>query len=163
MLLYFEVLDRLPVLIIFGPFCRLQDTHQHTHPQTADGMKPLVVLRAVRPRGLPPVPACGIPLPVTHLLVLPPLAGTHQAMPHLAMVEPQEVYARTAGMKLQKLTGKPQDMGVAGLKRPALTEEMSLWVRLQPQEPVRESLGGMKPLLVRWAPQHHYLPQEKLQ
>lgn len=125
-------------------------------------MKPLAALRAVRPQGPPPVPACGTPLPVTHLLVLLPLAGTHLAMPRLAMVEPQEVYARTAGMKLQKPTGKPRDTGVAGLKRRARIEEMNLWVRLQPQGPVRESLGGMKPLPVRWDPQRHYLPLEKL-
>lgn len=54
-------------------------------------------------------------------------------------------------------------MEVAGLKPHVQTEEMNQWVRLQPREPVRESLGGMKHLLVRWDPQHHYSPLEKLQ
>lgn len=148
------------------PLLRLQDTPQdtppHTHLQTADGMKPLAALKAARHQGPPPVPACGTPLPVTHLLALPPLAETRLATPHLAMVEPQEAYARTAGTKPQRQRGKRRDTGVAGLKRHAQTEEMSRWARLQPQGPVRGSLGGMKPLPVRWDPQHHYSPREKL-
>lgn len=142
--------------------CRLQDTRLHTHLQTADGMKHLAVLKAVRLQGPLPVPACGTPLPVTHLLALLPLAGTRLATPRLAMVEPQEVYARTAGTKPQRQKERPRGTGAAGLKPHAQTEEMSRWARLQLQEPVRESLGGMKPLPVRWDPQHHYLPQEKL-
>lgn len=149
------------IFLLFLVCCRLQDTPQHTRLQTADGMKPLAALKAVRPQVPLPVPACGTPLPVTHLLVLPPLAETHLAMPHLAMVEPQEVYARTAGTKPQKPKERLRDMGVVGLKRHARTGEMSRWARLQPQGPVRGSLGGMKPLPVRWDLQRHYLPQEK--
>lgn len=141
--------------------CRLQDTPLHTHLQTAVGMKPLAALKAVRPQGPPPAPACGIPPPVTHLLALPPLAGTHLVMPRPATVEPQEVYARTAGTKPQRQKERPRDTGVDGLKHHAQTEEMSQWARLQPQGPARGSLGGMKPLPVRWDPLHHYLPQEK--
>lgn len=142
--------------------CRLQDTPQHTHLQTVDGMKPQAGLRAVKLQGLLPVPACGTPLPVTLQQGLPPLAGIHLATLHLAMVEPQEVYGRTAGMKPPKLKERPQDMEVAGQKRHAQTEEMSQWVRLLPQVPVRGSHAGMKLLLVKWDPQHPYLPQEKL-
>lgn len=125
-------------------------------------MKPLAVLKGVRLQEPPPAPACGIPLQVTHLLVLPLLAETHLAMRHPAMVEPQEVYARTVGTKPQRRKGKPRDMAVAGLKRHAQTEEMSRWARLQPLGPVRGSLDGMKPLPVRWDPPHHYSPQERL-
>lgn len=142
--------------------CRLRDTPLHTHLQTADGMKPLAALKAVRPQGPLPVPACGIPLLVTHLLVLLPLAETHQVTLRLAMVEQREVYAKTVGMKLQRQKGRPQDMGVAGLKHHVQTEETSQWVRPQPRGPVRGNLGGMKPLPVRWDPPHHCLPQEKL-
>lgn len=153
---------RCPAGTRLMPTLRLQDTLLHTHPQTADGMKPLAALKAVRPQGPPPVPVCGTLLPATHLLVLPPLAGTHLDTPHLAMVERQEVFARTVGTKPQRQKERPLDTGVAGLKRHAQTEEMSQWVRLQPQGPVRGSLVGMKPLPVRWDPQHHYLPQERL-
>lgn len=152
---------RCPAGTRLMPVLRLQDTPLHTHPQTADGMKPQAALKAVRPQGPLPVPACGSPLPATHLLVPPPLAGTHLATPHLAMVEPQVVCARTAGMKPQRQTERPQDTGAAGLKPHAQTEETSLWARLQPLGPARGSLGGMKLLPVRWDPQHHYLPQEK--
>lgn len=151
--------------VIFSIFlvpCRLQDTPLHTHLQTADGMKPLAALKAVTLLGPLPVPACGTPLPVTHLLALPPLVGTLLATPRLATVEPQEAYARTAGTKPRRQKGRPRDTGVAGPKPHAQTEEMSRWARPRPQEPVRGSLGGMKPLPVRWDPQHHYLLQEKL-
>lgn len=157
---------RCPAGIRRIPLLRLQDTpldtHLHTHLQTADGMKPLAVLKAVRPQGPLPVLACGTPLPVTHLLALPLLAGTHPVTPRLAMVGPQEVYARTAGTKPQRQKERPRDTGVAGLKRHAQTEEMSLWARPQHQGPVRGSHGGMKPLPVKWDPQHLYLPQERL-
>lgn len=152
-------------LISFSLFLfqhRLQDTLLHTHLQTADGMKPLAALKVARPQEPPPAPACGTQLQVTHLLVLPLLAETHLAMQHPATVEPQEVYARTVGTKPQRRKGKPRDTGVAGLKRHAQTEEMSRWARLQPLEPVRGSLDGMKPLPVRWDPPRHYSPQERL-
>lgn len=138
-------------------FSKLQGTPLHTRPLTADGMKPLAALKAARPQGPLPVPACGTPLPATHLLALQPLAGTHLDTPHLDTEEPLVVCGRTAGTRLLKQKGKRLDMGVDGLKPRAQTEEMNQWVRLQHQGPVRESLGGMRPLPVRWGPQHHYL------
>lgn len=125
-------------------------------------MKPPAAQKAVRPLGPLPVPACGTLLPATHLLVLPPLAGTHLDTPHLDTVERQEVFARTAGTKPQRQKERPLGTEVAGLKPHAQTEETSQWVRLQLQGPVRGSLVGMKPLPVKWDPQRHYLPQERL-
>lgn len=153
---------RCPAGTRLMPVLRLQDTPLHTPLQTADGMKRPAAPKAVRHQGPLPVHACGTPLPVTHLLALQPLAETHLATPHLATEEPQEVCARTAGMKLQRQNGRPLDTGVVGLKHPEQTEEMNRWVRHQPQEPVRGSLVGMKLLPVRWDPPHHCLPQGKL-
>lgn len=151
------------MFLIFLLLCRLRDTPLLTHPLTADGMKPLAALKAVRPQGPLPAPACGTPHQATHLLALQPLAGTHLDMPHLATEEPQVVCGRTAGTRPQKQKEKLLDTGVAGLKPHAQTEETNQWVRHQPRGPVRESLGGMKPQPVRWDPQHHYLLLEKLQ
>lgn len=132
------------------PSFRLQDTLLHTHLQTADGMKPLAALKAARPQEPLPVSVCGNPLPATPLLVLPPPAGTHLAMPHLDMVEPREAFAKIAGTKPLKLKGRLRDTAVAGLKPHGQTEERSLWARPRHPEPARGSLGGMKPLPVRW-------------
>lgn len=142
---------------------RLQDTPLHTPRLTVDGMKPLAGLKAARPQGLPLVHECGTPLLATHQLALLPLAGTRLVMPHLAMVEPQVVFARTDGTKLQRQTGRHLDMGAGGLKPHVQTGEMSQWVRLQPQGPVKGNLGGTKPLLVRWGHPHHCLLLAKLQ
>lgn len=128
----------------------LQDTHLHTHPQTADGMKPLAALKAARPQEPLPVSACGNPLPATPLLVLPPPAGTHLVTPHLDTVEPREAFAKTAGTKPLKLTGRLRDMAAAGLKPHEQTEGRSLWARPRHPEPARGSPGGMKPPPVRW-------------
>lgn len=140
----------------FLVLCRLLDTRQHTHLQTVDGMKPLAALKAVRPQGPPPAHACGTPLQVTRLLEPQLLVGIHPAMPLQDMVALREVCARTAGTKPLKPRERPQDMVVAGLKHHVPTEEMSQWKRLQLQGPAKGSLGGMRPLLVRWDPQHHY-------
>lgn len=143
-------------------FCRLQDTPQHTHHQTADGTKPPAALKAVRPQVPLPVPACGTPRLVTHLLVLPPPAETPLATLLQATAEPPEVFAKTAGMRPPKPNERPQDMAAAGPKRHVQTGGTSPWARLRPQGPAKGNLGGMKPQPVRWDPQHRYLPQERL-
>lgn len=136
-------------------WCRLQDTLLHTHRLTAAGMKPLVPLL---------VPVCGTPPRATHLLVLPPLAGTHRAMPHLDMVEPQEAFGRTAGMKPQRQNGRRPDTGAAGLRPHARTEETRRWARLRPRAPARGSLVGTKRQQVsKWDPQHLCSPLERHQ
>jgi len=139
--------------------CRLQDTPRdtppHTRPQTADGTKPPGAPRAARPQGPLPVPACGIPLPVTHPPAPPPPAGTRPATPRPATAVPREAYARTAGTKPQRRRGRPRDTAAAGPKRHARTGETSRWARRRPRGPVRGSLGGTKPPPVRWDPLHH--------
>lgn len=153
---------RCPAGTKLMPVLKLLDIPLRTHLQTADGMKPPVALKAVKPQGPLLVPECGTRLLATHLPVLPHQAETRLAMPHLVTGEPQEAFAKIAGMRPQRLRGRPQDMGAAGLRPQEQIEEKSQWAKLRLQEPVRGSLGGMKPLPARWAPQHHFLPQEKL-
>lgn len=141
---------------------RLLAIHQHTLRWTADGMKPQAVQKEARPQEPRPVPACGIQLQATHLLEPPHPGGIPQAMPHQDTVEPQEVCVRTAGMKPPRPSGRPRDMEVAGLKHLAQIGEMNLLKRLRLQVQVRGSLGGMRPLPVRWDLQRHCWPQEKL-
>lgn len=119
-------------------------------------MKPQAAQKEARHQGPPPVPACGTPHQVTPLLGPPLLGGIRPAMLHQDMVEPREVCVKTAGMKPPRPNGRHPDMEAAGLKHLAQIGEMNLLRRLQPQVQVRGSLGGMRPLPVRWDPRHHY-------